>query len=172
MLREMKFLEISQRGFTLLEVLIAMAIMSVSIGAILMLEGNNRDAMTRAEQMNIVAMLAKNKMVETELELEGASFEELSGESSGSFQAPYEEYRWTRKIEEVEFPNLMEMAGQGEDGRVSQAEAMMGQLITKFLSNALREIAITVTYPRGSGEQDFVVSTYWVDLNHELSLSP
>lgn len=167
-------------GFTLLEVIIAMAIMVIAFASILTVESGSLNASARAKQMNIVAMLAKNKMVETEYEIEGKTFDEVAKESSGSFDAPFQEFSWQTTIKEMTFPNLA--LGQGspeggggasntQDSAGSEMATMMAKLVTKFFSKSIREVTVNILWKRGSGEQRYSVSTYWVDLNHEFELS-
>jgi hypothetical protein len=47
----------------------------------------------------------------------------------------------------------------------------MTKLITKFLSQSIREVRLTLTWKQGAGESSFTLTTWWVDLNHEFSLS-
>ncbi|MCM2278700.1 MAG: prepilin-type N-terminal cleavage/methylation domain-containing protein [Oligoflexia bacterium] len=161
----------SEGGFTLLEVVIALAIMVLAFASILSVESGSINASARARQMNIVGMLAKSKMVETEYQIEGKSFEEIGKEAGGAFEAPYEDYRWTTAVKELEFPNLA--SGKQEQGAVAGSEGadMISGLLTKFLSQSVREVTVTVFWKRGNAEQSFALSTYWVDLNHEFSLS-
>lgn len=170
-------------GFTLLEVIIAMAIMAVAFSAILAVEGGAINASARAKQLNVVAMLAKNQMIDTEYVIEGKKFEEVEKEKSGTFDAPYQEYRWKRTIKEMKFPNLAGGKGKkpdqgnagssatGGNNRQTELGDMVGKLITNFFSKAMREVTITVTWTRGKGEQSYSVSTYWVDLNHEFKIT-
>ena len=94
------------QGFTLLEVMIAIGILAIGIGAILVAENNSLDGTLRAKRMTTVAMLAKNSLIEAEREIEGKSFTEIKTESTGTFDAPFAEYRWERKIKEITFPQL------------------------------------------------------------------
>src|SRR6478735_4350708 len=96
---ELKFLanralKTGLQGFTLLEVIIAMAIMTLAFSSILAVEMGSINASARAKQMNIVAMLAKNQMVETEYKIEGKKFDEVKKEESGAFPSPYQDYTW------------------------------------------------------------------------------
>ncbi len=162
------------KGFTLLEVMIALAIMVVGLAAILMIQSNSIEATSRTQQINTVSMLARNLMIETELQIQGKSFTEVKEEETGVFPKPYEEFKWTRKVKEVEFPNLTPSSGDqanGEGGATSTAE-MITKLVTNFLSKALREVRVTITWPRGKGEVSQEFTMYWVDLNHEFSLNP
>ncbi|MGK5085945.1 type II secretion system protein, partial [Bdellovibrionota bacterium FG-2] len=93
-------------GFTLLEVMIAMAIMLIALASILAVESSSINATHRAKQLNIVAMLAKGRMIKLESEFEGKSFSEFRKEDGGTFVEPYQDYRWTYKVKELAFPNI------------------------------------------------------------------
>ncbi len=156
-------------GFTLLETMIAMSIMVVAFGSILMVESASINTSTKAKQMIVVAMLAKRTMIESEYKFEGKTFAEFKKEESGTFEEPWRDYQWTRLVKEIEFPQLAIGSGSG-DGETTAVETMT-KLLTKFLSKAVREVTVKITWKKGSGEQSFAVSTYWVDLNHAMALS-
>lgn len=165
----------NNKGFTLLEVIIAMTIMVLAFASILAVESNSISATTRAKEMNIVAMLARNKMVELEYQVEGKSFDEVKKEEGGTFDSPYEAFRWKTEVKELKFPNLASLGGGnknsgagGGDDQGSQYAEQITKLVTKFFTKALREISVTIFWKRGSGEVNYSVSTYWVDLNHEF----
>jgi prepilin-type N-terminal cleavage/methylation domain-containing protein len=162
-----------ESGFTLLETMIAMAIMLVAFTSILIAQSSSINSSAKAKQMNIVAMLAKNLMVEAELAFEGKPFDEVKKEEEGSFPDPYAEYKWKREVKEIEFPTL-NVGGGGKEGGGEggdQNSELLTKLMTQFLSKAAREVTVTVTWPRGRGEQSFALTTYWVDLNHEFELN-
>ncbi len=166
-----------ESGFTLLEVLIAITIMLISFASILTIESQSIVASSKAKEKNIVTMLAKNKMIESELEFEGKTFEEFKSEESGQFEEPYTEYTWTRTVKEIEFPELnVTSASGGNDGadgtganggNTVQIEQMT-KLITQYLSDAVREVTVTISWNRGNTPQKYSVSTYWVNLNSEF----
>lgn len=170
----------NEHGFTLLETMIAMGIMLVAFASILMVESASIESSIKARQMNVVSMLAQNAMIEAELEFQGKPFNEVKEEESGQFDEPYQEYTWTRKIKEIKFPSLNLNAGGGggesEDGgggdsdNTRQGETLT-KLLTNYLSKAIREVTVTVTWKRGEGQRSYSLSTYWVDLNHEFALS-
>jgi prepilin-type N-terminal cleavage/methylation domain-containing protein len=173
----------NSKGFTLLEVMIAMAIMLVAFSSILMVESQSLTTSMKAKQMNVVGMLAKNSMIEAELAFTGRTFEEVKTEEQGQFKEPYQDYTWIRRVKEVEFPELpLAKPERAEAGRAASAEEranqpqdgsvdMIARLVKKFLSGAIREIEVEVQWKRGTHTQSFVVSQYWVNLNHEFSLS-
>jgi type II secretion system protein I len=161
----------SPQGFTLLEVVIAMAIMTLAFSAILAVEMGSINASARAKQMNVVAMLAKNQMVDTEYKIEGKKFDEVRKEESGTFPSPYQDYRWKTTVKELKFPSIAPGGGKGKANEANQSSELLGKLITDFLSKAIREVNVTVFWKKGTAEQSFSLATYWVDLNYEFKLS-
>ena len=169
----------NRSGFTLLEVLIAMAIMMVAFASIMMVQSSSIQSSIKAKNLNIVSMLARNKLVESELEWEGKRFSELDKEKEGEFKEPFQDFKWKREIKEVKFPTLdLSGAAAGGDTEANPAEAgaadgmsRVGKIITAYLSKGVREVAVTITWKRGKGEQAFTVSTYWIDLDAEFSIN-
>jgi prepilin-type N-terminal cleavage/methylation domain-containing protein len=160
-------------GFTLLEVMIAIGILAIGIGAILVAENNSLDTTFRAKRMTTVATLARNSLIEAEREIQGKTFDETRKELSGKFDPPYSEYSWERKIKEITFPNVLTPeAKEGKGGQPEdQNEARVVRLATQFLSKATRELSITIKWKEKGQDQQYSVSQYWVDLNHEFNLS-
>jgi type II secretion system protein I len=177
----------NQSGFTLLEVIIALAIMVLAFASILAVESNSINATTRAKEMNIVAMLARNQMIELEYKVEGKTFEEVKKTEGGTFPPPYEGYRWQTEVKEIKFPNL-NVGGGGKGGSSSSSSSsnsssssggageqdanqyaeMITKMVTEYFTKAIREIGVTIYWKRGKSEASYSVSTYWVDLNHEF----
>jgi general secretion pathway protein I len=167
----------SEAGFTLLETMIAMGIMLIAFASILMVQSASLNTATKARQMNTVAMLAKNLMVETEYSFEGKTFDEYKKEDKGQFPDPWQDYSWTREVKEVKFPELSTAKGTSADkggkdeGGENEAARQLTKLLTQFLSKAVREVNVTITWKKGTGSQSYTVTTYWVNLNQEFQLS-
>ena len=169
-----------EAGFTLLEVIIALAIMVVAFTSILSVESGSINASARARQLNIVAMLAKGTMVDTELKLEGKTFEEAKKEEGGTYETPYQDYRWAATVKEIQFPQLNVSGASGSGDKKEEDKnpegttdiiGTMTKLVTKFLSKAVREVNVTVFWKKGTGEQKFTLSTYWVNLEQDFEVS-
>ncbi len=166
-------------GFTLIEVVFALAIMTLAFSSILAVESGSINATTRAKQMNIVGMLAKNQMVELEYKVQGLKFTEVQKEQTGKFDSPYDSYSWKTTVKEINFPNLMGMSGAkaaeekrgglGSPGNSPMGADQMSQAVSRFFSNALREITVTVLWKQGTKEQSYSISTFWVDLNADFN---
>lgn len=176
----------SRTGFTLLEVMIAIAIVAMGMAGIIVAQNNSLDVTFRAKRMTTVANLAKNLMIQTEREIEGKVFSEIKNESSGTFDAPFSEYQWERKIKEITFPDLMDPSmggapasgGNAADSAVGSAGDAQNENVTRvvkiateYLSKATREITITVKWKDRGQDQKFSVSQYWVDLNHVFTIN-
>ncbi|MEO5864317.1 MAG: type II secretion system protein [Nitrospiraceae bacterium] len=127
----------SERGFTLLEVLIALGILALALPILLGLRNWDLDLHARAKDLTTATILAQEKLVETEL---GPLLP--FGETGGEFlptplgsQATAEKtnrplnYRWKRIVSPTPLP-------------------------------AVREIKIQVLWPRGETEETLEVSTY------------
>jgi prepilin-type N-terminal cleavage/methylation domain-containing protein len=164
----------NEQGFTLLEVIIAITIMVLAFASILAVESNSIGATIRAKEMNIVAMLARGKMIEMEYKVEGKTFEETQKEDGGNFETPYESFRWKTEVREIKFPNMSMGGGKsanGDDDQSNQYAELLTKLVTKFFSKAVRELVVTIFWKHDSTEVSYSVSTYWVDLNHEFETS-
>jgi prepilin-type N-terminal cleavage/methylation domain-containing protein len=168
-------------GFTLIEVMISVAIMLVAFTAIFSIQAGSMNALDRTKRMTIITMLARNAMIESELATQGKSFKEVNKEETGEFKPPFNEYKWKREIKEIKFPVLNFAAGGtgdgdegGEKGESSNANnaimEKMSKIFAKYLSDSVREIAVTITWPISKGTMSYTVSTYWVDLGAQVSL--
>jgi len=86
------------RAFTLLEVMVAMAILGIALLGLLGLHHQSIQSVIRAQQTTRASMLAQAVMTEAELE----RFPEL-GRTSGNFEASFpgefKDFRWERAVE-------------------------------------------------------------------------
>lgn len=170
-----------QRGFTLLEVMIAIALMTMAFGSIFTVQSSSLGMSTRAKNLVIASMLARQKLIEFEVNHRGKTFGEASNEATGTFEAPYQNFKWTLKVKELNFPDLSSLAGaQNEtDDSISSADPeskspqeMLGKIISNYLSKATREVSVQVDYGTPKKPQKHVISTYWVDFEKPISLQP
>jgi type II secretion system protein I len=86
------------RAFTLLEVMVAIAILGIALLGLLGLHHQSMQSVIRAQQATRASMLAQAVMTEAELE----RFPEL-GRTSGNFEASFPgefpDFRWQREVE-------------------------------------------------------------------------
>jgi general secretion pathway protein I len=91
-------LRTSARAFTLLEVMIAMAILGIALLGLLGLQHQSIQSVIRAQQSTRASMLAQAVMTEAELE----RFPDLgitSGDFESAFPGEFPDYRWERNVE-------------------------------------------------------------------------
>ncbi len=164
----------SQSAFTLIEVMIAVGILAIGLGAILVAENNSLDVTFRAKRMTTVAMLAKNSLIQAEREISGKSFTEVKKEETGKFDTPFQEYSWERKVKEITFPNILDQAKASKDevSKIDEQTMKVVKIATNYLSKSTREITVTIKWTEKKEEQKFVVSQYWVDLDHAIDINP
>ncbi len=96
-------------GFTLLEVMVAIAILGTALVSLLGLHHQSLQSVIRAQDMTRASMLAQAVMTEAELE----RFPEL-GKTSGDFQASFpgqfRDFQWERTVEASgNFPDVREV---------------------------------------------------------------
>ena len=97
--------------------------------------------------MNIVAMLAKNKMIETEFDIEGKDFDEIDKEKTGQFEPPFDDYGWKRTIKELKFPNVgIRRRRAGRSERADHRNDL--QDFHQFLSKSIREVTVAIIWKR------------------------
>ncbi len=127
--------------------------------------------------MNMAGFFARNLMVESEHLLEGKPFGELKDEETGTYPEPYARFKWKREIKEIKFPDFGVFTSSEEEGQNgnqnsnSEVGRQLGQAVTKFLSDGVRELIVTVSWPRGDGEQTVRLTTYLIDLNARFNFS-
>ena len=127
----------SERGFTLLEVLIALGILALALPILLGLRNFDLDLHARAKELTTATILAQEKLIETE---SGTLFP--LGETGGEFlptplgsQATADQtkrpsnYRWKRIVSPTPLP-------------------------------IVKEVKIQVLWPRGATEETLEVSAY------------
>ena len=147
----------SQGGFSLLEIMVAIAIMAISFLALMNFQGQSLVVAGRAERLTIAAFLAQEKMGEAVLAIEkdiatGLFPDDKSEE--GHFEKPHENYRWKWAVRKVEIPVP---EGAAESGDPMQ---MMFGIVAQQIAQAVREVKLTVSWNELGKEKSFDVVTH------------
>ena len=158
-----------RRAFTLLEVVVALAILGLALLAIFDLNAGAVASHAYAKRITVATMLARSKMTDIEQELYDKGFDADDREISGDFRAEgWEAYSWTAQIlaprtTEVSPDKLLEtlfnlppgkdgasglaaLLGGGRDGGVGGA---LSSLASSGGSSGLSQLASTLTSAGG-----------------------
>ena len=91
-------------GFTLLEVLVALAILSIALVVLLGLRNRDVDLVNTTRDLITATALARMKIVETQVE----SFPDL-GETTGEFGDDYSQFHWYKAVSSTPFDFVREV---------------------------------------------------------------
>lgn len=91
-------------GFTLLEIMIALAIVSVAMVSLLALANRSIGVHERLQRITTATLLAQQKMAETEVTARNGILG--NAESQGVFTGSYTAYRWQIAYEDTPLPSV------------------------------------------------------------------
>lgn len=94
-----------QKAFTLLEIMVSLAIISIAMIAMLSLGNRSIGVHDRLQRMTQATLLAQQKMSESELKAKNNGMARLQ-ESSGDFADPFAEYRWRIELDDTPLPSV------------------------------------------------------------------
>lgn len=157
----------NKKGFTLLETLLAVVILSAGI-MLLTQSWSGSFLRIRKTQLNQeVAALLERKMAEIDLEYRDKPLETIKEEDGDDFGAEYPDYQWKMTSREFQAPNLGSLLTSQEGGADQMLLTIVSQL-TEHLSKTIKEVKVTVIYSKGKKPMEYSAVTYFVDYNKPL----
>lgn len=157
-----------RQGFTLLEVLIAVAIISASMITLSLATMGNNLRIRKTALNNNVAVLLERKMTEVEALYREKTLDEIPEEESGDFGSEYKQYRWTLKSQKFEFPDLSSLLISQDQGEEMLLTVM--KQTQEFISKSVKEVTVSVFVKTPAREIEYSVTTYFVSYDEELTL--
>lgn len=120
------------KGFTLLEIMVALAVISISLVVLLGLRNRDLVLSATARDMTTATLLARQKITETQL----IGFPDL-GEKKGDFGEEAPDFRWRQEVIQTPFGSVREMLVEVRWGVSEDNEAEKdGQVrVTTYLFN-------------------------------------
>ena len=95
------------KGFTLLEVMIAVAVLTIALAAILGLQSRSLTLASESRFQTTAALLAQGKMAEVAV----AGMGDLTSDS-GNFGDVFSGYAWRLSVQNTDLPGLEKMKGR------------------------------------------------------------
>ncbi|MDP7113383.1 MAG: prepilin-type N-terminal cleavage/methylation domain-containing protein [Myxococcota bacterium] len=156
-----------RRGFTLLEVLVALAILAISVLVLIDAQTASVNMRQQGEEMVVGTLLARDVMSLVELRLEKEGFGELTISERGDFREEeyldaFPDHKWEYEVSRVELDlgkilNMVsQLMGMAEDeGAVEDSSMLTGgfsleslgidpMMFTEELSRYIREVRVRV----------------------------
>ncbi len=139
-------------GFTLLEVMVAIAILAVSLLAIYSLQSTSLMGSARAQKISVCTQLARLKMDQSLIEIEAGiakgEFPEEKEEAGTFEEEKYPDYGWRLKINKVEIP-----VPPTPEGVSADIMTQVFTMVSEQLSQATREVKLTIVW-RGEDDEE------------------
>lgn len=142
-----------RRGFTLLEVMVAVAILALGLSSIFSSEVGAMRIAGRAKNMNLGTLLARCKMgeIEEQIAREGLPAIDDSGRDECCEEAEIEGFTCHWRIERVVLPDVPDGQEEGEQNAAQEALAGAGgvaDLAANGLDSALlADLAMSIAFP-------------------------
>lgn len=163
-----------KKGFSLLEVLIAVAILAFSFLTLISFQGQTIFRLSRAEKITQATFLAQQKMAEVLLQIEKEYLQQRvfpdDKSDNGVFEKPFENFKWEWNLRKVDIPAPAggeEGEGGGEGGEAGGAGGAGGgmmmammQMVTTQLKDLVREVKLTVKWEELGKEKMIDVVTH------------
>jgi prepilin-type N-terminal cleavage/methylation domain-containing protein len=170
------------QGFTLLEVMVAMAILAMSMTSLLASQTASIRATRYAQQVTAIAFLVEFQLIETEYVMRkegGWILQDKIYEGNFALQG-WPEIRHKCVVDFLEIPDYSKLrAAKDESDRAKQGEsglyykdasdkafgalAMVWPMVKQAIERSIRKVNCTVYWKDGSIPNEFTISTFWAD---------
>jgi general secretion pathway protein I len=180
----------AESGFTLLEIMVAVAILASTLVVLLSIVTNNVRSTNHAKMTTAATFLARTKMVEIEDQILDNGFTDNDESNAGTFRdLGYPQFRFDTLIERIELPS--DLAQKARDQSTTQTQdskdpmsmmtGFMGGMMSSFidpvrmgLQESVRKVSVRVLWDEhGRRDQSFEVVQYLTDpAKLDLALNP
>lgn len=164
----------NRKGFSLIEVLVAVMIFAGAIMVINNIWSGNFVRIRKARLMNEAALLLKKKMTEYEIKYTGRPLNEIPPKENGNFGSEYPNYSWEMVSRDFQMPDLS-AAASGEN-ESNQMMTVLIKTMTDFINRSVKEVKVTVKVKNAFNKRkknkdlDYSVTTLFVDYQQDIAL--
>jgi len=161
------------RGFTLLEVMVALAILATTLVVLLQIITNNVRATNHAKMTTAATLLARSKMTDIEDSILENGFSTDTETDKGTFRDQnFPSFRWESSIERIELPTDMKQLAQDQSSDSSKSKDPM-QALTGMMGGLMSGFMDPIRVGLEESVRRVTVKVYWDevgrrDLNFEL----
>ena len=166
------FQRVHKDGFSLLEAVIALAILSIGLLAIINSESVSLKLFDYSQNNTIGAILARYKMEQFDFILTNKTFSEIQEEQQGDFKdLGYDNFTWEMKLEKDEdiskLGKLASSAGakEGENSAADLASSFIGispEVITKTLEDNIKKLTLTIHWEDGLDKGEITIWRHYM----------
>lgn len=154
------------KGFTLLEVIIAVAIMASGILVLAMSWSGTYQKMRKTQTNTEVMALLERKVAEINSKYQGKPLDSIVDEED-NFGDEYPQYKWKMENQKFEMPDLTGLM-TAEDGGANSLELQTMKTFTEHLSKTIKEVKISVIYTNKNGKEvSSSVTQFFIDYDKE-----
>lgn len=169
-------------GFTLLEVMVAVAILALSMTSLLTSQMESLYATRYAQQITAIAFLADYQLIETEyiVKKEGGWVLEDKFYEGTFAEQGYPDVKYRCIVDFLKLPEYTELrAAKDKSDRDNRGESslyyksagdqaftalgMVWPMVKQAIERSIRKTKCTLTWKDGNREEEFIVNTFWAD---------
>lgn len=170
-----------RRGFSLLEMMVAIALLSMGLVLLLQVQARSIQLAQQAREMTVATMLARGKLLDCQTDLLKKGFSIGDYDEEGNFdEEGYPTFYWECHGYKPDMPVAdsgditQAFSGAGGDGAAQAAqdqgtEMGMGMIapilsqMSSILGDSIRELVVIVRWGEGEDMQEMTVTTHVVD---------
>jgi prepilin-type N-terminal cleavage/methylation domain-containing protein len=158
----------SQKGFTLVEVMIALTLFALFVTAFIMSQGSNITMSAQMSEDLIVSSLAERKMNEILIDPpEFTNATENDVETKNFEQEGFKKYKYTIEYKKLEIPDLSQLMGKANSDEEApnpndqndSIKKMVFQKLKKNIEKVLWQVRVTITNTETDYKHDV---TTWI----------
>jgi prepilin-type N-terminal cleavage/methylation domain-containing protein len=173
-------------GFTLLEVMIAMAVLAVSMTSLMTSQMQNLRATRQAQQLTAIAFLAEYQLIETEyvVRKEGGWVLEDKNYEGAFADLGWPDIRYKCVVDFIEIPDFSKLRAAKDDSKRASAAAagsdsslyyqnagdkafsalgMVWPMVKQAIERSIRKVKCTVFWKDGTIPNEYSIYTFWAD---------
>ncbi len=162
----------TQKGFSLIEVLIALSVIAGSLIVVSMAWSTSNLRLKKMKLNHQVAYLLDLKVAELERRYRN-EISLLPEEDSGDFETldtNYKDYTWSMVSKKFELPDLGPLLAQQGGDTQNPMMSMILKQMTEFFNQSVRELTVTVIYTQKKNTVKYSASTFLIDYSQPLPM--